>query len=260
MRASSKQQTSLEQLPLEDSWKALRGRPLRRRVVEKILTAPPVEPVIKWTLRFHDDTKRPVMLVVPGDTTHTRMDWYRKYLGDEWASFRPNTVEDIVSQPSRDWVEQSVLLNFTERLAAAKIPRDGDHRDFDSPTGTWEFLWALGQTEGLTVNGPLREMVDQPHYLFHEVYLVFWSLRFRIKENDVLRIHVLPESTPCPWVIEDNLHHFKGGETLLFDLIPLACANGEGCIHIESDKEGVKYHKPTSWEKLLNDDPADNSV
>ena len=183
MRASSKQQTSLEQLPLEDSWKALRGRLLRRRVVEKVLTAPPVEPVIKWTLRFHDDAKRPLMLVVPGDTTHTRMDWYRKYLGDEWASFRPNTVEDIVSQPSRDWVEQSVLLNFTERLAAAKIPRDGDHRDFDSPTGTWEFLWALGQTEGLTVNGPLREMVDQPHYLFHEVYLVFWSLRFRIKEN-----------------------------------------------------------------------------
>ena len=85
-------------------------------------------------------------------------------------------------------------------------------------------------------------------------------LRIEHKENDVLRIHVLPESTPCPWVIEDNLHHFKGGETLLFDLIPLACANGEGCIHVESTETGVKYHKPTSWEKLLNDDPADNSV
>ena len=58
--SSSKQQTSLEHLPLEDSWKALRGKPLRRRVVEKALTAPTVEPVIKWTLRFHDDAKRPV--------------------------------------------------------------------------------------------------------------------------------------------------------------------------------------------------------
>ena len=85
-------------------------------------------------------------------------------------------------------------------------------------------------------------------------------LRVEHKENSVIRIHVLPESTPCPWVIEDNLHHFKGGETLTFDLVPAACAIGEGCIHAESDKTGVMFHKPTSWEKILNDDPADNSV
>jgi hypothetical protein len=79
-------------------------------------------------------------------------------------------------------------------------------------------------------------------------------LRIEHKDHGVLRISVLPESTSCPWVIEDNLHHFKGDETLLFDLLPSSCAIGEGCIHVESTTTGVQFHKPTAWEMILNDD------
>src|SRR5271167_4695918 len=93
-------------------WNELRAKPLRRRVEEATHVMPPVEPVIKWTLRFHDEGKRPGMLVVPGATAHDRMGFYRKYLSDEWASFRPETVEDVIGDPARDWVDQTILTNF----------------------------------------------------------------------------------------------------------------------------------------------------
>lgn len=182
----SKQQTSLEQLPLEDSWKALRGKPLRRKVVEKIQPPPPVESVIKWTLRFHEEDRRGSMLVVPGTTAHDRLDFYQKYLSEEWDSFRPGAVEDIVGPQARDWVEQTILSNFTDRIARMTVPksiRQDLLGDFQPPTASWEVIWALGFTDGLVVNGSLREMVDQPHYLFHDIYRVLWSLRFRLRET-----------------------------------------------------------------------------
>jgi hypothetical protein len=178
-----------EQESLEDSWKVLRGKPLRRKVVhEPVQPPPPVEPVIKWTLRFHNDESRPSMLVVPGVTAHDRLNFYQKYLSEEWESFRPETVEDIVGNQARDWMEHGVLSNFTDRVGTMKLPKTvrqellGDH----FPTVDWEILWALGHTESLTANGSIREMVDQSHYLFHEVYMVLWSLRFRIKEHHTL--------------------------------------------------------------------------
>jgi hypothetical protein len=155
-------------------------------IEEPASTPPPVEPVIKWTLRFHDEGKRPAMLVVPGDTAHDRLSWYRKYLSEEWASFRPETVEDVIGDPAREWVNQTVLANVTARLASAEVPHEA-RRDlpkwFPPPFSGWEFLWALAASPTFLVEEPLRTMVDQPYYLFHEMYRVLWELRFRLREN-----------------------------------------------------------------------------
>lgn len=151
-----------------------------------LLATPAVEPVIKWTLRFHDEGKRPGMMVVPGATAADRLGFYRKYLSDEWSSFRPETVEDVIGDPSREWVDQTILSNFTGRLALAKVPTEAK-RDlpewFPPPVWAWEFLWALAASPNFLTEEPLRGLVDQAHYLFHEVYRVLWELRFRLKEN-----------------------------------------------------------------------------
>lgn len=163
----------------------LRAKLLQRRVVEETV-AIPVEPVIKWTLRFHDEGKRPPMLVVPGATAHERLGWYRKYLSDEWASFRPDTVEDVIGDGARDWVDQTVLYNFTARLSLAKVPHEAKLQLpawFPPPVWGWEFIWALGAVPTFLIDEPLHGMVDQSHYIFHEVYRALWELRFRILEN-----------------------------------------------------------------------------
>ncbi len=168
------------------AWNELRAKALRRHMVHEPNPAPPVEPVIKWTLRFHDEGKRPAMMVVPGATAHERLSWYHKYLSDEWSSFRPDTVEDIVSEGARDWVDQTVLANFTARVAMMKVPHEAK-RDlpswFPPPVYAWEFVWALAATETFLVEEPLRGLVDQSHYVFHEIFRVLWELRFRLREN-----------------------------------------------------------------------------
>jgi hypothetical protein len=167
-------------------WPELRAKPLRRRVEEAPRAMPPVEPVIKWTLRFHDEGKRQGMLVVPGTTAHDRLGFYRKYLSDEWSSFRPETVEDVIGDPSRNWVDESILGNFSSRLAMAKIPVEAK-RDlpgwFPPPMWAWEFIWGLASSPNFLTDEPLRGLVDQSHYLFHEIYRVLWELRFRVTEN-----------------------------------------------------------------------------
>jgi hypothetical protein len=162
-----------------------RAKTLRRHIEEPLPT-PPVEPVIKWSLRFHDEGKRLPMLVVPGVTAHDRLGWYRKYLSEEWSSFRPDTVEDIISDSARDWVDQTILTNFTGRIATAKVPEEARlqlPKWFPPPTYSWEFLWALAAVPTFIIDEPLHGMVDQSHYIFHDVYRALWELRFRISEN-----------------------------------------------------------------------------
>lgn len=146
---------------------------------------PPVEPVIKWTLRFHDEAKRPAMLVVPGATAHDRMSWYRKFLSEEWSSFRPDTVEDIISDGARNWIDESILGNVTTRFSEAKVPGEAKNElpPWFPPTVSWELLWALASIPTFVCEDPLRGLVDESHYVFHEVFRVLWELRFRVIEN-----------------------------------------------------------------------------
>jgi hypothetical protein len=125
------------------------------------------------------------MVVIPGATAQDRFGWYRKYLSDEWASFRPDTVEDIISDGARDWVDQTVLSNFTARVAMAQVPTEAkrDLPNWNPPPVAWEFVWALAAVEHFVVEEPLRSLVDRSHYVFHEIFRVLWELRFRLQEN-----------------------------------------------------------------------------
>jgi hypothetical protein len=178
-----------EELP--SIWSEVRAKPIRRRMlVEHPGTAthvqPPVEPVIRWTLTFNDEAPRPSMLVVPGPSAHERLHFYRRYLAPEWDNFRPDTIEDVVNDYARDWVNQTIVENMTMRIAAAQVPAEVKHDlpPWFPPVGhAWELLWALVSTPEFVIEEPLREMVDQQHFQIHDLYRALWEFRFALKEN-----------------------------------------------------------------------------
>jgi hypothetical protein len=86
------------------------------------------------------------------------------------------------------------------------------------------------------------------------------ELGVEFQGEDGLRLTVLPNSSACAWVVEDTLQHFVTGDTMKFDLLITLSTVGEGCIHLESEKEGVKKHRATAWERILADDPDDDPV
>ena len=86
-------------------------------------------------------------------------------------------------------------------------------------------------------------------------------IRLELISPEFMRIYVLPNSFTCPWVIEDNLHDHRNGETWFFDVRTTIAGVGtsEGEIHrIESDQDGVQFKRTTAWTRLLEDDSPDS--
>jgi len=87
-------------------------------------------------------------------------------------------------------------------------------------------------------------------------------IRVSFDDVETLRIVVLPGSFACPWIVEDELHHYERDETFQFSVrvthSGVAVADGE-VLRIESDKSGVKFARTTAWERILEDDDP-NSV
>lgn len=166
-------------------WADLRAKPLRRR---RQTPNPPwvykssVEPVLRWTLSFNDQEPRPTMMVIPGASEFDRTAFYRQYLSSDWAKLRPDCVEDVDTDASRDWYLESVVENVTRRLAKIHVPWEPakGHSLFHAE---WELILALLIVEPFTVEGALKDMVDQPHYLVHQLYKALWELRFTAKES-----------------------------------------------------------------------------
>jgi hypothetical protein len=82
-------------------------------------------------------------------------------------------------------------------------------------------------------------------------------VRVEFVDNETLRIGVLPGSFPCPWVVDNTVHHYRGSEILTFDVRVTSVGVGvvEGDItRIEDDETGVKFNRATAWERILQDD------
>jgi hypothetical protein len=126
------------------------------------------------------------MLVVSGPTAYDRLAFYRKFMAPEWDSFRPDTIEDVVGDDARNWVDETLIENLTRRISTASMP-PGAKKDlpnwFPPPSHGWELLWALVGIENFVIEEPLRSMVDQTHYLVHHLYRALWEFRFALKEN-----------------------------------------------------------------------------
>lgn len=179
---------------LSSIWSDVRAKPVRRRVIAVAPTSSPiapVEPVIRWSLTFHEGDElavgtRPAFMVVPGATAHDRMGFYRKYLAPEWKTFRPDTIEDIIGDDARDWVDETIIGNLTRRIANAKIPEGATKTLpawFPPPGHGWELLWALVSNDVFVIEEPLRQMVDRGG-LVHHFYKALWDFRFALKENE----------------------------------------------------------------------------
>jgi 2-polyprenyl-6-methoxyphenol hydroxylase-like FAD-dependent oxidoreductase len=86
-------------------------------------------------------------------------------------------------------------------------------------------------------------------------------IRVTFDDVETMRIAVLPGSSACSWVVEDELHHYERGETLQFSVrvsrSGVAVADGE-LTRIESDRSGVKYERSTAWDRILEDDDVDS--
>lgn len=82
-------------------------------------------------------------------------------------------------------------------------------------------------------------------------------VRIEFIDNEQMQVSVLPGSFPCPWVVDDILHHYRGTETFTFRV--RVTAGGVGVeagdvTRIEDDQEGVKFNRATAWERILQDD------
>jgi hypothetical protein len=84
-----------------------------------------------------------------------------------------------------------------------------------------------------------------------------FNIRVEFVDNATMQISVLPGSFPCPWVVDDLLHHYRGTETFTFQVRiqggEIGVETGD-VTRIEDDEKGVKYARTTAWERILQDD------
>ena len=151
-------------------------------------------------MTFHDNTQRDVCRVIPG-TLHPRLDYYASLV--DCADLKETSFTNPASQDV--WCGLP-LENLTRQLS--RVTLSGDVKKLllghDVSFPEWELLWALLLTEEFIVEGILRDMVDQPHYLAHDIYRFIWAIRFLLKEGDEPRGIILAE-TLFRWVTGSEL-------------------------------------------------------
>lgn len=87
-------------------------------------------------------------------------------------------------------------------------------------------------------------------------------IRMEFIDNETMQVTVLPPSfARVQWIVEDDLHDYQNNETFSFRVrishAGVAQAEGE-VTRIESDVTGIKFERPTAWERLLDDDDSDS--
>jgi len=184
---------------LEADWAAL-GRP-RRRVIERAPTLlSPVEPAEDWAETF-DEGLRPVFFTVLGQSIQDRYEFYSKFEGGQIG------VLNLTHTP-RVWLERGPLLLLQETVEQCRLPlsaKDLLPTWWPPPTTTWNLLWALGTTPDLTLEEPIRGMVDMRFSLAHDLFKAIWEIRFSIREGgDLLATERLVQAVGT-WLLGRHL-------------------------------------------------------
>ncbi len=158
----------------------------KRRQSSEVMLSPSVTAITAWSI--DDDPERLIAIVVPGATHFDRQEVIRQYAEGEWRRFHSGIVIDAAPPKTTEWLEGNVSTNFMERLR--RLPMPPLTKDIMAPwyprEGDWELLWNLIAVEEFIVDEPLRQMIDKPYYLVHDVHRVIWEARFLAREHSSL--------------------------------------------------------------------------
>ncbi len=163
--------------------KATKGKPRG----DKSALPPSVAALTSWTVRA--DPNGPFAIVIPGATHSDRHEVLKPYLAGEWRRFHAGVVIDVTPAKSTGWLDGDVAGNLLERVRLMRMPpvAKGVLAPWCPHTGVWELLWNLVAVEEFVVEDPLRQMIDKPFYLAHDIHRALWEARFVAREHDTLQ-------------------------------------------------------------------------
>jgi len=142
------------------------------------------------------------MFVIPGPNREERSRYFQRHLYPTLEKFGVGSIEDVYGAHTTDWLTVGVMQDVATRIRAARIPKEFRQSLpvwCPPERGVWELFWGLVGVEELIVQEPLASMVDQPGFLGHDFYRLFWEARFRAKENVNLASAQVIVETAIAW-------------------------------------------------------------
>lgn len=158
----------------------------KRRQSSEVVLAPSVLALTSWTV--DDDEQRPIALVVPGRTHFDRQEVLKQYRDGDWRRFHSGVVVNV--DRSTEWLDGSIATGFLGRVQVMKMPivvGKSIMASWYPRGGPWELLWNLIAVEEFVVEDPLRQIIDKPFYLVHDIHRALWEARFLAREHPTLQ-------------------------------------------------------------------------
>jgi hypothetical protein len=217
--------------PIQDlstAWDAVRGRKHRAKRSGSGIREAAVAPLLRWALSFAEPD-RPTFLTISG-ATEEREALLRAYLHPKYNAVRPDTVEDVVGDQTRGWVERGAVDSFIERVAVMRVPVEvRQSYDLDAIRATeWELLWGLIVVDTLIVEEPLRDLVDRSSDIVSDVHRALWEARFLFREH--------PSVEPAATFLGTMARWLAGAELKSADIERLTAAGIRKRIERDTDK------------------------
>jgi hypothetical protein len=213
MGLQHKHEPESEADPIGEYWTDVRpkGRTRRKRPVVRY-DPPTIEAFIEWVVTFSEPGHTSIR-VLPGASPQERLEFLQGYLAPTYDRFRPDCIEDLTGAHTRNWVEDGVLINFTERMEAQPLALDIP-KDMGKVAPRWQLLWGLILAPDFVVGDPLKGLVDQEYSMLHNIYKVLWEARFLAREETSQEKLVAFVTTILRWITDQPLTN-EDAETLL---------------------------------------------
>jgi hypothetical protein len=245
----------------------------KRRQSAEVTLSPSVPAITAWTV--DEDPGRLIAIVVPGATHFDRQEVIRQYAEGEWLRFHSGLVIDAKPPKTTEWLAGNVAGHFMDRIRLLSMPSIA--KGVMAPwyphvEGEWELLWNLIAVEEFIVDDPLRQMIDKPFYLVHDVHRMLWEARFLAREHsslqptEALMVHFTRWITGEPLGDEGRkalasigINRLISSHTERLDvvcfLLSLACQNGllERAIFLFDDLEHALQPNKRSVLRQLRD-------
>jgi hypothetical protein len=173
---------------LDEDWEDLIPKPKSGRGAPVKVSPgmqPPLDKVLYWAHAPYEDTQRSYVVFASQDLD-LRLKVYRE-------------VKKVPSHASthivrlRDWIGDGLLKSFQDSIDRIVLTPEAQQLSRAEWGDKWvqfnpNLLWGLIAANELSMDDTLQDMVDQSHYLVHEVYRALWELRFRAREEGPLSV------------------------------------------------------------------------
>lgn len=159
----------MTKLNFRDDWRAL-GLVLTppRKTVE-CPTSDAVQ-VTDWLGGIGTDSRD--WLCVTGPNPQARAALYRELADGPW---------ELDYQHARDWLTRQPIESFTD--FASRLQAGINYVGVPQASRPWGWLWAMAEADDLYIDEPLRSMADRGTSILHEAVLLFFEVRWRLREG-----------------------------------------------------------------------------